>query len=148
MPNKPSQNWMASKKNVLFVTVLWENNIWLLEAVHTWDISCRCNQMVAGAGHLRRLFYSTVWYLSWHSWGMVKGVFLSMWTRWTSHNMVIPGSQISYVAAGFPQNKHFSGHHKASYDPTSATLYCLHRIGLDTWEENYKTAWIPGGRAH
>lgn len=58
MPNKPSQNWMASNKNVLFVTVLWENNIWLLEAVHTWDISCRRNQMVAGAGHLRRLFYS------------------------------------------------------------------------------------------
>lgn len=33
-----------------------ENNIWLLQAVHTQDTSIRCSQTVPGAAHLRRLF--------------------------------------------------------------------------------------------
>ena len=81
--------------------------------------------------------------------GLVKHLFLSMRIGWASHNLVVPGSQISYMAAGFPPWTNISGGHcEASYEPTSATCYWLHRTSLDTWEVDYKRAWIPGGRAH
>lgn len=76
------------------------------------------------------------------------GFFLSMRIGWASHNLVVLGSQISYMAAGFPQNNISGRHHEVSYDPTSATFYWLPRTSLDTWEVDYKMAWMLGGRAH
>lgn len=39
--------------------------------------------------------------------GLVKHLFLSMRTGWASHNLVVPGSQISYMAAGYPPEQIF-----------------------------------------
>ena len=66
--------------------------------------------MVAEARHLRRLLDYHVWYLNWdsrESWGLVRHLSPSMRIRWASHNLVVPGRQISYMAAGSLQHKYF-----------------------------------------
>lgn len=87
-----------------------ENNAWLHYAVLSWSVWGCCHQLVAEPPHLRRLLEYHVWYLNWdsrESWGLVRHLSLSMRISWASHNLVVPGSQISYMAAGFLQHKYF-----------------------------------------